>query len=408
MGGFLRLLASLARSYDRHLRRKEAEQKRTLKEQKQALKQVKKSLTTLEKTLPRPFDQNHQKLPVSKPKSADIVLPSTGDCTFEIVGESYYQDNLESIYGGRTTEGEERVVKATLVHEDSNPYDDKAIRVEIDGKTVGHLSREDARAYRDKLVKDNLKGATATCSANIVGGWDRGRRDKGYYAVRLDLSIYNEDIQGQKEFEFYLEGMNKESLKWSQVGNRVKFWQQPGTNKIRIYDLPAEPQIGYVPSRYCNLITKYINSEKYTYQAKITEINPDSGKIFCGLYSTEELEIKRKQEIQAESERRCKSPVLKEEEVAYFHSNKNFDVNPGDDLTLDLRDLTVGASVPNCLKVLNNNGEIIGEICDSYYMQYHIKPILKGNRYKVSVTSLDKESNVGRAQIIIFKKSYEG
>jgi hypothetical protein len=109
MGGFLRLLASLARSYDRYSRRKEAEKKRTLKEQlkeqKRVLKQVNESLTTLEKTLPRLFEQNHQKLPVSKPKSADIVLTGTGVFSFNIVGESYYQDNLESICGVRKTEG---------------------------------------------------------------------------------------------------------------------------------------------------------------------------------------------------------------------------------------------------------------------------------------------------------------
>lgn len=114
-------------------------------------------------------------------------LPGPGTYSADIVGESKHQSTLEAICGGRTDEGHEKVVVATLVHEDDNPYDKKAIRVDIGGRTVGYLSRENARQYRKRLKEAGHPGITATCSAMIVGGWDRGDGDTGHFGVKLDL-----------------------------------------------------------------------------------------------------------------------------------------------------------------------------------------------------------------------------
>jgi hypothetical protein len=100
----------------------------------------------------------------------------------EVVGESHYQSNLSKLTGGRTPDGVEKVMTATLVLEDSNPYDRYAVRVDIDGLTVGYLPKEAARAWRQKGASDRF-----TCPALICGGWDRGADDKGYFGVRLDL-----------------------------------------------------------------------------------------------------------------------------------------------------------------------------------------------------------------------------
>ena len=48
---------------------------------------------------------------------------------------------------------------AVLVLDDDNPYDNKAVRVEIDGYLVGHLSRENARQYRKKLKEAVTQGS---------------------------------------------------------------------------------------------------------------------------------------------------------------------------------------------------------------------------------------------------------
>lgn len=118
---------------------------------------------------------------------AVVNLPGPGTYSVDIVGESKYQSSLEAICGGRADESQEKIAVATLVHEDNNPYDNKAIRIDIEGMTVGYLSRENARQYRKKIKEAGYPGVTATCSAMIVGGWDRGGGDKGHFGVKLDL-----------------------------------------------------------------------------------------------------------------------------------------------------------------------------------------------------------------------------
>ena len=107
--------------------------------------------------------------------------------SMEVVGESNYQQALERICGGVTRDGVEKLTTATLVLEDSNPYDKNAVRVDISGSTVGYLSRESAKSYRRRLKKEGVSSQTQQCPALIRGGWDRGQNDKGSFGVRLDL-----------------------------------------------------------------------------------------------------------------------------------------------------------------------------------------------------------------------------
>lgn len=121
-------------------------------------------------------------------RQADPVpLPGPGEYDFDIVGESNYQKSLSKIAGGKTTEGAEHYTEALIVMEDDNPYDKKAVRVDIDSKTVGYFSKEDARSYRRQMKKLGKEDAEATCKAVIVGGWERGRKDTGSFGVKLDL-----------------------------------------------------------------------------------------------------------------------------------------------------------------------------------------------------------------------------
>ena len=70
---------------------------------------------------------------------------------------------------------------------DENPHDSMAVRVDINGTTVGYLSRDHARTYRRGLSKAGYGTANAYCEALIRGGWDRGEGDRGFYGVYLDL-----------------------------------------------------------------------------------------------------------------------------------------------------------------------------------------------------------------------------
>jgi hypothetical protein len=116
--------------------------------------------------------------------------PGPGTYEFRIMGASKYQAALEWICGGRTEESAQYQTEAVLCLEDSNPHDNKAVRVDIKGQTVGYLSREDARSYRARLKQLGQERTVYKCNALVVGGWrrsGRSRKDQGHFGVRLDL-----------------------------------------------------------------------------------------------------------------------------------------------------------------------------------------------------------------------------
>lgn len=39
------------------------------------------------------------------------------------------------------------------------------------------------------MKREGCPGADVKCSAMIVGGWDRGKGDTGYFGVKLDLPV---------------------------------------------------------------------------------------------------------------------------------------------------------------------------------------------------------------------------
>src|SRR4030095_3996548 len=121
--------------------------------------------------------------PPSGPPQAH--LRGSGAFALPVVGESHYQETLEAICGPRSDEGEDRRLEAQLVLENDNPHDSMAVRVDIQGQTVGYLSREHARQYR----RQRERAGYASCNARIRGGWDRGEGDQGHYGVFLDLSM---------------------------------------------------------------------------------------------------------------------------------------------------------------------------------------------------------------------------
>jgi hypothetical protein len=101
-----------------------------------------------------------------------------GNDDLEVVGESYYQENLWRLVGPRWPD--ERVrhpVYAVLIAEDDNPYDANAVAVWVQGQKVGHLSRADARRYRPGLLSLQRRyGQPVALNGVIVGG---GIREDG-------------------------------------------------------------------------------------------------------------------------------------------------------------------------------------------------------------------------------------
>lgn len=121
------------------------------------------------------------------------TIRGSGDFDVEVVGESHYQRHLRAICGRPTEDGVDMEIYAGLILEDNNKHDDKAVAVHIENGCVGHLSKADARAFRDAIGKTTFANCKAfQVKALIRGGWDRGNGDTGMYGVRLDMSGWND------------------------------------------------------------------------------------------------------------------------------------------------------------------------------------------------------------------------
>jgi hypothetical protein len=73
---------------------------------------------------------------------------------------------------------------AILTLENDNPYDRNAVRVDIDGLTVGHLSRSDARRFRAACTGRSPN--QFQCAALLISLRGSAASD---YGVRLHLHI---------------------------------------------------------------------------------------------------------------------------------------------------------------------------------------------------------------------------
>lgn len=107
----------------------------------------------------------------------------------EVVGEPRYQNYLEILNKRLLKQGGQQTLVAKLHYENCNPYDNKAIRVVINGGKVGYLLPGDARLFRKRLERVGQEGAIISCNALIVGGKRSWSLKKTDYDVRLDLPL---------------------------------------------------------------------------------------------------------------------------------------------------------------------------------------------------------------------------
>jgi hypothetical protein len=123
--------------------------------------------------------------------------PEIGEFGFEVVGESNYQAALDKIAANHEYDSEEfrekkhTPITAYLVPESDNPYDDKAIRVDIDGLCVGYLNKQNARIFRRRLGAKKLSGQITCCSACITGGHTVNSKTFSYGIV-LDIQPFDQ------------------------------------------------------------------------------------------------------------------------------------------------------------------------------------------------------------------------
>jgi hypothetical protein len=110
----------------------------------------------------------------------------------QVQGESFYRKNIEDVsnYLGEEEGVDADDFIAQLHLEDDNEVDPgNAVRVEIDGKTVGHLAKAAAKKYRKKLTELGLEDVVGECYARIRGGFVMKNNVKADFGVRLDLII---------------------------------------------------------------------------------------------------------------------------------------------------------------------------------------------------------------------------
>ncbi len=100
-----------------------------------------------------------------------------GDDDLRVSGESFHQDILWVIVGGRTRDPVRHEIHALLVAEHGNPHDPNAVSVWIAGHRVGHLGREDARLLRPGLIRLQRQYKQAIALAgHVIGGGADGHR----------------------------------------------------------------------------------------------------------------------------------------------------------------------------------------------------------------------------------------
>ena len=115
-----------------------------------------------------------------------IRLHGDGEYKCDVVGESHYQQALEDLAGGRESHSVQIEVQVVLHLESNNRYDPNAVRVTIDGHTVGHLPRNVARVFRAYTQSLRRQSDRYVCDGMIVGGW-KTKKNEGHFGVKLDL-----------------------------------------------------------------------------------------------------------------------------------------------------------------------------------------------------------------------------
>ena len=127
-----------------------------------------------------------------KPRAvASSHWPTPGNFDFDIVGEASYQPALIHLADEYQDQPADFRPIAQLIPESDNPYDRNAVRVDIGGKTVGYLSRDDAPRFRRRLGQKGLKNQVTTCEAELTGGQTLKNGKRAAHGVKLDIKPFD-------------------------------------------------------------------------------------------------------------------------------------------------------------------------------------------------------------------------
>jgi len=247
------------------------------------------------------------------PLYSELSSTSTGTFDVAVVGVYFHQEILQKICGNKREEGMPIYKQAMLVPENDNPKDANAVRVDIEGETVGHLSRRNATLWRSKMISENRSGVVM-CPVEIV--WDRSYVAEGSYGVLLDIALSLPDSKiepgsvdrvwespGQPDhIEFLVDQLNRVELSHCKVGDPVNLWDATGNREMFIYRQGTdfgEGKIGICPEEVYRTIRKAPGCD-----ASIASIYEGGCKIACRLISKDEMAERMKPFKAAEKKRR--------------------------------------------------------------------------------------------------------
>lgn len=141
------------------------------------------------------FSRRRAANPPGRFQTRNLLLE--GDQRIAAVGESFYQPALLAICSARAGEEVGHECIAVLVLEPDNPHDANAVRVEVDGRQVAHLSRPDALIYRPALRAAATAGLVIVCPAFIAGrGRDSDTPNLGIFLHLPSPHAAEVDVQG--------------------------------------------------------------------------------------------------------------------------------------------------------------------------------------------------------------------
>lgn len=108
------------------------------------------------------------------------------DFDHHMVGESFYQETLRQIDGGRQKNGEFVAFDVILVPDPGNEYDANAVMVvHPERGQLGHLAAEDAKIVSATLNAWLAEQRVVGCRAKLTGGHGHKRN----YGVMLALNF---------------------------------------------------------------------------------------------------------------------------------------------------------------------------------------------------------------------------
>lgn len=108
-------------------------------------------------------------------RASVLTVPRSGYFGRDVVGESNYVKAIRSAVGKK---GGEKELWVTLEREPSNKYDRNAVRVHIQGSTVGYIPREDTDEFHGLLQAAERQNVVVMAWARV---WFSGDQDGSPY-----------------------------------------------------------------------------------------------------------------------------------------------------------------------------------------------------------------------------------